>query len=73
MANGVDGAAEDVEEAILRAEATMDGWDYDKEVNIDVNQDGVIDGLDTIGELLNSFGDEFANEEVGFTIQADDS
>jgi hypothetical protein len=73
MNEGVEGAAEKVEEAVLRAQLSMDGLDYDKQINFDVNTDGVVNQLDTIGTLLNAFGDEHANEPIGFTATLDNT
>ena len=41
--NGVEGAAEDLEEAILRDQFALDDLDYDKEIEIDIDSDGVAD------------------------------
>lgn len=70
MANGVEGAAEKVEEAVLRAQAEAEGWDYDTEikVKVDVDNDGVADALGTMGELINNFGDQYADIPVGVSI-----
>lgn len=70
MANGVEGAAEKVEEAVLRAQADAEGWDYDTEikVKVDVDNDGVADELGTMGELINNFGDQYADIPVGVSI-----
>lgn len=73
MANGSDDAAEQVEAAFLRVQLAQEGIDYDQEINIDVDADGVADGLTTIGAMLSAFGDEYANEPVGFTATLDDT
>jgi len=75
MSNGVEGAAEKVEEKVLRAEAALDGWDYDKKIQVDfdVDGDGLKDQLSTIGEVLNNFGDQHANEPVGFVATIDNT
>ena len=70
MAKGDEEAAERVEKALLE---DMLGEDFTKTVDIDVDADGVADQLVTIGELFNNFGDEYADEEIGFTLTADQS
>ena len=68
MADGDVEAAERIEKALLE---DMLG-DNDLQVNIDVNEDGVVNQLDNLSTLLNGFGDQYADEEIGFTITADD-
>lgn len=70
MAKGSREAAEEFEKQLLMEDL---GDDYTMPINFDVNSDGAIDQLDTLGDFLNSFGDEFANKPIGFTIEADDS
>ena len=72
MANGDMDAAERIEAAVLEAQSILDGWDFHAEIKFDIDKDGVEDDLGTIGELLNNFGDEFADQEIGFEITADD-
>ena len=72
MANGDMEAAERVEAAVLEAQSILDGWDFNKEIKFDIDKDGIEDDLGTIGEILNNFGDEFADQEIGFEITADD-
>jgi len=71
MANGVEGSAEEVEENILRAESAMSDWNYDAKLEIDVDGDGAIDEITTVGEYLNNFGDEYADMPIGFEIESD--
>lgn len=73
MAKGDKKAGEELEEAILRGQAAMDEWDYDKQIDIDINKDGVVNQLDTVGELFNNFGDQYADKLAGFKIDIDDS
>jgi len=70
MANGDMEAAERVEAAVLEAQSILDGWEFKKEIKIDVDKDGVVDQITTIGEILNNFGDEFNNREIGFELTA---
>jgi len=72
MANGDMEAAERVEAAVLEAQSILDGWEFNKEIKFDIDKDGIEDDLGTIGEILNNFGDEFADQEIGFEITADD-
>lgn len=75
MAKGEEGAAEAVEEAFLRAYAAQENWNYDQEIEIefDIDHDGVVDQLTTIGELLNNFGDEHSKQPVGFKATLDNT
>ena len=68
MAEGDEEAAERVEKALLQK---MLGDDYNMQVNIDVNSDGVVNELDNLGTLLNNFGDNYADKEIGFVVTAD--
>ena len=72
MAKGDKEAAERVEKALL--EDMMGDELFGKEIpiNFDVDQDGVTDQLTTVGTLLNNFGDQYADKEIGFTVTADD-
>lgn len=72
MAKGDEEAAERVEKALL--EDMMGDKLFNKEIpiNFDVDQDGVTDQLTTVGTLLNNFGDQYADKEIGFTVTADD-
>lgn len=72
MAKGDKEAAERVEKALL--EDMMGDELFNKEIpiNFDVDQDGVTDQLTTVGTLLNNFGDQYADKEIGFTVTADD-
>lgn len=72
MADGVEGAAEDVEEAFLRMQMSESGIDYDKEVTVTLDKDGLQNDITTVGELLNNFGDQFADKEIGFVATVDD-
>jgi hypothetical protein len=51
----------------------MDKIDYDKTIKIDVDKDGVAEDLGTIGEMLNNFGDEWADKEIGFEATIDNT
>lgn len=68
MAEGDEEAAERVEKALLE---DMLGEDYNMQVDVDVNSDGVVNELDNLGTLLNNFGDKYADEEIGFVLTAD--
>ena len=70
MAEGDEEAAERVEKALLD---DMLGELSNKKVEIDVDADGVADQLTTVGDLLNTFGDEFSDKPIGFEITADES
>ena len=70
MANGDMEAAERVEAAVLEVQSKLDGWEFDKKIEIDIDEDGVIDQITTIGQILNDFGDEFNNKEIGFELTA---
>lgn len=70
MADGDEEAAERVEKALLD---DMLGSLSNQTVEIDIDTDGVADELTTLGELLNNFGDEYSDQDIGFEITADDS
>lgn len=73
MAQGDEEAAERVEDAWLEAQAKLDGWDLKKTIEFDVNQDGLINELDTVGELFDSYFDQWQDKEIGFELTADDT
>jgi hypothetical protein len=72
MAEGDEEAAERVEKALL--DDMLGSLSNEKlEIPVEIDQDGVADGLTTVGELLNNFGDEYADKEIGFELTADES
>ena len=73
MAQGDEEAAERVEDAWRQAQAELDGWDHQKTVTIDVNQDGFINELDTLDVLLDDYFDQWNDKEIGFELTADDT
>lgn len=72
MAEGDEEAAERVEKALLD-DMLGDLSNEKVEIPVEIDQDGVADGLTTVGELLNNFGDEYADKEIGFELTADES
>lgn len=72
MAKGDKEAAERVEKALLEDMMGNELFNKEISINFDVDQDGVTDQLTTVGTLLNNFGDQYADKEIGFTVTADD-
>ena len=72
MAKGDKEAAERVEKALLEDMMGNELFNEEIPINFDVDQDGVTDQLTTVGTLLNNFGDQYADKEIGFTVTADD-
>ena len=72
MAKGDKEAAERIEKALLEDMMGDELFNEEIPINFDVDQDGVTDQLTTVGTLLNNFGDQYADKEIGFTVTADD-
>lgn len=72
MAKGDKEAAERIEKALLEDMMGDELFNEEIPINFDVDQDGVADQLTTVGTLLNNFGDQYADKEIGFTVTADD-
>ena len=73
MVQGDLEAAEELEGELLKDILGDEKFNEPIKVNFDVDHDGVVDQLSTVGELLNNFGDEYADKPVGFTVDVDDS
>lgn len=73
MVEGDLDAAEELEGELLKDILGDDKFNEPIKVDFDVDHDGIVDQLSTVGELLNNFGDEFADKPIGFTVDVDDS
>lgn len=69
IATGTEEEAKAAADAISKALALeILGEKANLQVNIDVNSDGVVNGLDNVGNMLSSFADQYANTPIGVTI-----
>lgn len=71
MAKGDIEAAERIESALLFEELGEE--QFNRQINFDVNSDGVKNELDTMGALLSSFGDEWRDKPIGFEATLDNT
>ena len=71
MSKGDIEAAERIESALLFEELGEE--QFNRQINFDVNSDGVKNELDTMGALLSSFGDEWRDKPIGFEATLDNT
>ena len=71
MAKGDVKAAERIESALLFEELGEE--QFNRQINFDVNSDGIKNELDTMGALLSSFGDEWRDKPIGFEATLDNT
>lgn len=70
MVDGDKKAAQDIETALI--DNLLGDKNKNIVVDVDVNGDGAKTELDNLGGLLSTFGDDYANQEIGFELTAND-